>query len=231
MPRFFYEDMEVIESLLIGNYKIIQDSERYRFTSDSVLLSRFLKAKRGEAVADFCSGSGIVGLHFYAENTGIRSVTLFEMQKELADMSSKTVALNGLEQTFCVENVRLQEIPAAYTEKFSLILCNPPYERGGFENVQADKAVCRKELTLTLDELAASAARCLKFGGRFALIHRADRLPEVLYTLHAHALEPKKIQLVAGKAGARPYAALVSAVKGGKAGAEVLPVLVNGREL
>lgn len=219
--------MEVIEDLLIGNYRIIQDSERYRFTSDSVLLSRFLTAKRGEVLADFCSGSGIVGLHFYAENTGVKSVTLFELQKELADMSARTVALNGLEEVFRIENTRLQEIPAAYCEKFSLILCNPPYERGGFENADKDKAVCRKELTLTLEELCLAAKRCLKFGGRFALIHRADRVAEVLYTLRANALEPKKLQFVAGKEGDKPYAVLVAAVKGGKAGVEVLPTLVN----
>ncbi len=219
--------MEVIENLLIGDYRIIQDSERYRFTSDSVLLSRFLKAKRGETVADFCSGSGIVGLHFYAENRGVNSVTLFEMQRELADMSRRTVALNGLEKTFTVENVRLQEIPVCYTEKFSLILCNPPYERGGFENATPQKAVCRKEITLSLEELCLAAKRCLKFGGRFALIHRADRVSEVLNTLHENALEPKQLQFVSGREGAKPYAVLVAAVKGGKAGVNVLPALVN----
>ncbi|MDE5896277.1 MAG: methyltransferase [Clostridia bacterium] len=219
--------MQVIESLLIGNYKIIQDTEKYRFTSDSVLLARFLKAKKGEVVADFCSGSGVIGLHFYAENTGVKSVTLFEMQSELAEMSEKTVALNGLGGVFSVENLRLQDIPTAYTEKFSLILCNPPYERGGFENADPEKAACRKELALTLGELCAAAKRCLKFGGRFALVHRADRLAEVLYTLHENALEPKKMQLVAGRAGEKPYAVLVSAVKGGKCGLEVLPTRVN----
>lgn len=222
--------MEIIEDLLIGNYRIIQDTEKYRFTSDSVLLSRFLRAKRGEVVADFCSGSGIVGLHFYAENSGVKSVTLFEMQEELARMSEKTVALNGLEQIFTVEHMRLQDIPASYTERFSLILCNPPYERGGFEKAQADKATCRKELTLTLGELCGAAFRCLKFGGRLALVHRADRAAEVLYTLHAHGLEPKRLQFISGRAGAKPYAVLVAAVKGGKAGLEVLPQAANGKE-
>lgn len=219
--------MRVIEPLLIGKYQIVQDTALYRFTSDAVLLARFLKAKRGEVVADFCSGSGIVGLHFFAENEGVKSVTLFEMQKELAEMSGETVRLNNLDDVFTVENVRLQEIPAQYVEKFSLILCNPPYERGGFEKAEKDKAICRKELSLTLEELCTAAARCLKFGGRFALVHRADRLSEVLCTLHAHNLEPKKVQLVAGKAGAAPYAVLVSAVKGGKAGTEVLPTAIN----
>ena len=219
--------MQVIEPLLIGNYRIIQDTSLYRFTSDSVLLARFLRAKKGERVADFCSGSGIVGLHFFAENKGVEHVTLFEMQKELAEMSRRTVALNGLEDIFTVENCRLQEIPAAYTEKFSLILCNPPYEREGFEKADGGKAVCRKELSLTLQELVRAAGKCLKFGGRFALVHRADRLSEVLCALHAENLEPKKLQLVAGKENAKPYAVLVAAVKGGKAGLEVLPTKIN----
>ena len=221
--------MQVIESLLIVNYRIIQDTKRYRFTSDSVLLARFLKAKRGEVVADFCSGSGVIGLHFYAENTGVESVTLFEMQKELADMSRATVELNGLEDKFFVENLRLQEIPNAYAEKFSLILCNPPYERGGFATADENKAACRKELALTLPELCAAAKKCLKFGGRFALIHRADRLAEVFCALHGNGLEPKKLQLVTGKSGDKPYAALVLAVKGGKRGIDVMPTHVNAR--
>lgn len=219
--------MQIIEPLLIGNYRIVQDTELYRFTSDSVLLARFVKAKAGEQVADFCAGCGIVGLHFFAENTGIRHVTLFELQKEMAELARRTVELNGLYDLFTVENIAVQDIPPRYTEAFSLILCNPPYEKGGFENADPKKAVCRKELMLPLEELAAAAARCLKFGGRFALVHRADRLAELFCTLHAAGLEPKKLQLVSGKEGAKPYLALVMAKKGGKSGLEVLPTLAN----
>ncbi len=219
--------MEVIESLLIGDYKIIQYTEKYRFTSDSVLLARFLTAKKGERLADFCSGSGVVGLHFFAENKGVESVTLFEMQEELANMSGRTIALNGLENKFQVKNLCLQDIPPEYTEYFSLILCNPPYERDGFENADGGKAVCRKELSLTLEELCFAAKRCLKFGGRFALVHRADRVAEVVSALRTYHLEPKKLQFVAGKEGAKPYAVLIAAVKGGKPGVDVLPTAVN----
>ena len=222
--------MERIEDLLIGNYRIIQDTALYRFTSDAVLLARFLSAKRGERVADFCAGCGVVGLHFYAENRGVEHVTLFEMQPRLAELSARTVALNGLEEVFTVENVRLQDIPARYCEAFSLILCNPPYERGGFAAADAEKALCKKEIALPLEDLCAAASRCLKFGGRFALIHRADRLAELVYTLHARRLEVKKIRPVCGKAGDKPYAVLVAAVKGGKPGTEFLPALVNEKE-
>ena len=149
------------------------------------------------------------------------------MQPALSALAARSVALNGLEGAFTVENVRVQDIPACYTEAFSLILCNPPYERGGFAASDAEKALCRKELSLTLDELCAAAARCLKFGGRFALVHRADRLAELLYTLHDYRLEPKKVCPVCGRTGAKPYAVLVAAVKGGKPGTELMPALVN----
>ncbi len=222
--------MRRVESLGVGKFQIAQDSDLYRFTSDSVLLARFVRAKKNEVVADFCAGSGIVGLHFFAENENVSSVTFFEMQASLAGLCRENIALNGLEEKMACEHMRVQDIPASYTEKFSLILCNPPYERGGFAKEREEIALCRKELSLTLGELSSCAARCLKFGGRLALIQRADRLAEALYTLHEAGLEPKRVQLVAGKAGIAPYAVLISAVKGGRAGVEVLPTLSNEKE-
>ncbi len=230
VPRFFHVFMERTESLLIGGYKIIQDDALYRFTSDAVLLARFLKAKRGERVADFCAGSGVVGLHFYAENKGVEEVVLVEAQSELAEMSARTVALNRLEGVFEVVNSPVQALPARFVEHFSLILCNPPYEKDGFESPQRSRAEGRKELLLRFGELCAAAARALKFGGRFALVHRADRVAEVLSVLREHRLEPKKLQFVAGRAGKKPYAVLVAAVKGGKEGVEVLPERRNEEE-
>lgn len=165
---------ESVDELLEGGLKIIQDSSLYRFTSDAVLLSRFARAKLHDVVADFCSGSGIVGLHFYALHPQIDSVVLFEMQPELAAMSERSIRLNDL-KNFRVECCRVQDIGREYDEKFSLVLCNPPYERGGFEKEDPKKAVCRKELTITLREVVQTAARKLRFGGRLALCNRADR--------------------------------------------------------
>ena len=212
---------------LNDRYKIIQDSELYRFTSDSILLSKFVSAQKGEVVADFCAGGGVVGLNFFACNQGIASVTFFEAQEELAALCSESVSLNGLEDKMQVEVMRLQDIPAQYIEKFSLILCNPPFESGGFENADPKKAPCRKELALTLEELIASAKRCLKFGGRFVLCHRADRSAEVIAALHEANLEVKQMQFVSGKRGREPYLVLLSAKKGAKQGVKVLSEKVN----
>ena len=220
---------ESLEELFEGGLKIIQNKNYYRFTSDSVLLTRFVRAKRGERVADFCAGSGIVGLHFYAlAPEAVSSVTLFEMQPELSEMSARSVALNGLEN-FTAVCSRVQDIGREYNEAFSLVLCNPPYERGGFENADYKKAVCRKEITVTLADIVDAARRALKFGGRLALVNRADRLAEVLYAMKSREIEPKRLQFACGREGARPDLLLAEGTKGAKEGMEILPALVNAR--
>lgn len=218
------KDGEVLESFF-GDKKIIQNINLYRFTSDSVLLSRFVRAKKGERVADFCAGSGVVGFHFLCLNNVVKSLTLFEMQPALADMSRRTAEFNDFDcNVICT---RIQDIGREYDDGFSLILCNPPYERGGFENEVYERAICRKEITVTLKEIVEVAYRKLKYGGRLAIINRADRAAELIYLLKSRGLEPKKLQFVSGTAAAKPYLVMVEAVKGGRAGVEVLPVLIN----
>lgn len=220
-------EYEVAEDMKIDGLKIVQDKRLYRFTSDSVLLSRFARAKKGERVADFCAGCGIVAFHFHALNKekNLR-FTLFEMQKELCALAEKTIELNGF-NGFEIENMRVQDIPSKYAGAFSLVVCNPPYERGGLANEDYAKAVCRKEITLCLPELASAISYALKYGGRLAMVHRADRLAELCYTLKAVDLEVKKIRFVSGKAGDKPYLVLIEAVKGGKPAVEIMPELVN----
>ncbi len=233
MAEISLGEYEQIEDMMIDGLKIVQDTRLYRFTSDSVVLSKFARAKKNDKVADFCSGSGIVAFHFYALQSPILqknlSFTLFEMQESLAALSKKTIALNGF-TSFTVENCRLQDIPEQYREQFSLILCNPPYEKGGFDNDSYEKAVCRKEITLTLQEIAVAAAKCLKFGGRLAMVHRADRLAEICYTLKGVGIEVRRLAFVAGKRGAKPYLVLIEGVKGGKPATEILPMVINEKE-
>ena len=123
----------------------------------------------------------------------------------------------------------MQDIPKEYAERFSLILCNPPYERAGtgFDNADYEKAVCRKEITLTLAEIAKAAAKSLKYGGRLCMVHRADRLAELCYVLKGVGIEVKKLQFVAGRDGTKPYLVLLEGVKGGKPATKILPTIVN----
>lgn len=230
MAEMILGEYEVVEDMGIANLKIIQDKRLYRFTSDSVLLSRFAAVKKGEKIADFCAGSGIVAFHTHALHIDKppAQYTLFEMQAPLCDLAKKTIEYNGFEN-FTVVNCRLQDIPKEYAERFSLILCNPPYERAGtgFDNADYEKAVCRKEITLTLAEIATAAAKALKYGGRLCMVHRADRLAEICYVLKGVGIEVKKLQFVAGRDGTKPYLVLLEGVKGGKPATEILPTIVN----
>lgn len=215
---------EVLEEFF-EDKKIIQNTKLYRFTSDSVLLSRFARAKVRDRVADFCSGSGVVGFHFLCLNPQIGSLTLFEMQESLAEMSERTALLNGFDCK--VMNTKLQNISKEYDDYFSLILCNPPYETAGFENEVYEKAVCRKEITITLPEIVETAYRKLKFGGRFAVINRADRTAELIFLLKKRGLEPKRLQFVSGTLQGKPYLVMIESVKGGKQGVEILNTVIN----
>lgn len=224
-------EYEVLEDMMLDGLKIVQDTRLYRFTSDSVLLSKFAKAKNGDTVADFCAGSGIVSYHFYALNrkkVKDLTFTLFELQENLSALSQKTAKVNGFEN-FSFECGKLQELPEKYTEKFSLVLCNPPYERGGFENDDYHKAICRKEITICLADIANASAKALKFGGRLCMLHRADRLAEVCYTLKSVNIEVKKIQFVGGRYGSKPYLVMIEGVKGGKPTCEILETVYNSK--
>lgn len=225
-------EYEVLEDMLIDGLKIVQDTRLYRFTSDSVLLTRFARAKNGDNVADFCAGSGVVAYHFYALNRkkykNLR-FTLFELQPALSALSQKTAQVNGFDNCAFVCG-RLQDFPENLRETFSLVLCNPPYERGGLENDEYEKAICRKEITVHLKEIAVAAAKALKYGGRLAIINRADRAAELCYTLKEVGIEVKRLQFVAGKAGAKPYLVMAEGVKGGRPSCEILPTIVNDKK-
>lgn len=220
--------MERLEDLLIDNLKIFQDDELYCFTSDAVLLSKFATVKKGDKVADFCSGSGIVGLNLYAHNKCVESLTLFEMQPELFNLSKKSIEYNNLHGKVFAKNVKVQDIDKRYNEYFSLIVCNPPYMEKdcGFSNEEYRIAVCKEEIELTLAELVKAVSKSLKFKGRFALVHRADRLAEIFYEMKKNNIEPKRMQLVAPK-NKKPYLVLIEGVKGGKKGIEILQNEVN----
>lgn len=216
--------MEQLEDLQLLGLKIFQDDNLYRFTSDSVLLSRFARVKSGDKVADFCSGSGIVGFHLYGLNANlVESVTLFEMQKPLFNLSIKSIEYNNLKEKFSAVNTRLQDIGNEYVGKFSLIVCNPPYmaKDSGAHDKNECVAICKSEITLSLEELISAISKCLKFGGRTCIVHRADRLADVICLMREKGLEPKRLQFVSG-GKKEPYLFLIEGVKGGKRGIKIL---------
>ena len=227
--EYFLNKGESIEDLGIGGLKILQSRELYRFTSDAVLLTKFASAKKNEKVADFCSGGGIVGLHYYALNkNSVKSVDMFELQAPLAEMCSRTVELNGLGDIFSVHNQRVQDIGREFDGAFSLILCNPPYERAGTgeKSLSESDRLARHEIAVTLSEIVSVAAKKLKFGGRLCLSHRADRLPDLMCSMRENGLEPKRLKFVIA-GGEVPYLVLIEGAKGGRPALKIEPPFKN----
>lgn len=219
-------DDEKIESLNIKQYKIIQSDALYKFTSDSVILSRFALGG-AQSVCDLCSGSGIVSLHYYSLNDeSVKRVVAVEIQPELAQMNKKSVVLNGLSDVFTVVNMPLQQFSPE--EKFELVLCNPPYaKRGaGIPPKNEHLAVCRTEKTVTLDEIVSAAARVLAVGGRFCMCHKVTRLAEVFSAFEKYDLSPSRLQFVSGSGG-KAYLMLIEGEKGKKAEMEVYNTVIN----
>ena len=221
--------MLVLDDLLIDGLKIYQDDSLYRFTSDAVILSKFASFKRGDVVADFCSGSGIVGLHFYALNNSVKSVDLVEIQPELAELSQKTIEYNNLAEKFTVINKPIQDLTSDYNGKYSLILCNPPYKKAGSgePNSNLKIAMCRHEITVTQEEIIEIAAKKLKHGGRLCMCQRTERLVDLIAKMVSVGLNPTRIQMVVTKAGGAPYLFLIEGVKGVKPQLKILPEFVN----
>lgn len=221
--------MYSLEDLGVSNIKIYQKDGLYKFTSDSILLAKFSSVKNGDVVADFCSGSGIVGFYLYGLNPDkINSVNFFELQKPLYETCLKSIELNSLSDKFFANNIKIQDIDNSYVGKFSLITCNPPYmEAGsGFSDKDQHIAICRREIFLPLKDLVAVIAKCLKFGGRVNMVNRADRLSDVFSEFKKNNIEPKKLQFVSAQ-GKKPYLFMVEGVKGGKSGLNVLQTVQN----
>lgn len=221
---------EQIESLMIGDYKIIQSNLLYRFTSDAVMLTHFAKAKKGDVVLDVCSGSGIVGLNFFALNQDlIKSVTLCEMQPALAQMSQRTVILNGLESKFSVINSRLQDLEPSLNGAFSLVLCNPPYKKAdsGLTGDDYEIAVCKHEITVNINDICAVASRVLKNGGRLVLCNKTERLADVICALDQNGLSPERLVFCHGTERSKPYLFMIEAFKGVKKQLKVLAPIIN----
>jgi len=213
------EIYRITEDLMIGDLKIVQDKRLYRFTSDSIILSRFAKAKGNDRVADFCAGSGIVGLHFFGLNADkIDSVDLFEIQKSMCDLARKSIEINGLEDKFSVYEGKLQNAPQELNGKYSVVLCNPPYKKknSGEQGMSEHIAICRHEREITLDEIIKTAARLLCYDGRLYICQKIERFTDLICAMRAGGIEPCGIDFVRTQPDKPPYLVLVKGVKGKK---------------
>ncbi len=210
--------MEKIEDLGINGYKIIQNKDGFCFGSDAVLLSKFAKIRKGSRVLDLCTGTGIIPVLTYALYAP-ESIDAVEIIPWVAEMAERTMELNGLSEVIRVKNADLKDAPLIYGKKrFDAVTCNPPYMNsgGGVVNPNDDLAVSRHELRCTLDDVVRVSALCLKPTGRLFMVHRADRLCDVITSFRKYKIEPKRMRLVYPNAEKGAVLALVEGLMGGR---------------
>ena len=226
----FLKAGERIDDLQRNGYRIIQDPARFCFGMDAVLLSGFAAdgIKSGAKVVDFGTGTGIIPILLEAR-TKASALTGLEIQPDSADMARRSVALNGLEEKISIIEGDIKEAGELFAAaSFDVVTCNPPYMIGqhGLTNPEAPKAIARHEVLCTFGDVAAQAAKVLRPGGSFYLVHRPFRLAEIMMTLMQHKLEPKRMQLVHPFADREPNMVLLQAVRGGRSRLQVEKPLV-----
>lgn len=216
--RVVLKENERIDDLERNGYRIIQDTKRFCFGMDAVLLSGFARVKEGAHILDLGTGTGIIPILLEAK-TKAEHLTGLEIQEDSADMARRSVLLNGLEDKIDIVTGDIKEAESLFdAASFDVITCNPPYMIGkhGITNEGDAKAIARHEILCTLEDIVSRAAKLLKPGGNFFMVHRPFRLAEIMTVLQAYKLEPKRMQLVYPFVDKEPNMVLIEANRGGK---------------
>lgn len=209
---------ERLDDLHRNRYQIIQNTKKFCFGMDAVLLSGFAKVFQGEQVLDLGTGTGIIPILLEAKTEG-KHFTGLEIQAESADMARRSVAINQLEDKIDIITGDIKEASKIFgLASFDVITSNPPYmnHSHGLVNPSEAKAIARHEILCTLEDVIRETARCLKPNGRFYLVHRPHRLAEIIRILSEYKLEPKRMKLVHPYLEKEPNMVLLEAVRGGK---------------
>lgn len=220
-------DGERIDDLQRSGFRIIQHPGLFRFGTDSVLLADFARARRGERAVDLCCGAGAVALLLLARQAEL-TVSGVEIQPEAADMARRNALLNGLTDRFSVYEGDIRAAHEALgAGAFTLAVCNPPYfKEGGALPADARMRIARHEGELSPGDIARSAARLLKGGGRFAVVYPAPRALEMMRAMEDAGIAPKRVRTIHAGADRPPKHILIDGIRGARAGLHFLEPLI-----
>lgn len=222
------KDDERLDDLLAENLKIIQSPSVFSFSIDAVLLARFAHVPpRNGKIVDLCAGNGVIPLFLSARTKA--SIVAVEIQKRLFDMAQRTVVYNDLQSQVMMKHDDVIGIAKKIGyEKYDLVTCNPPYfpaHEASDKNLLEPFAIARHEIKLTLEQAIQSSSELLKQGGKATFVHRPERLLDIITSMRANRLEPKRIRFVYPKSGKEANTLLIEGIKDGKPGLKVLPPL------
>lgn len=210
---------ETLDDLGIKGIHVIQKKEGFRFGVDAVLLANFAKVKKNASVIDLCTGTGIVPF-ILAGKTNAKNITGIEIQEEFVEMAERSVEFNNLEERVNFINGDLKNLALLKKlTKVDVLTVNPPYklQNSGIINLNDKNAIARHEICCTLEDVIIASRILLKDNGRMYMVHRPDRLVDIVTLMRKHKIEPKRIRMVHPSAGKAPNIVLVEGQRDGGA--------------
>lgn len=188
---------EVIDSLGIKDYKIIQHSDGFKFGIDAVLLANFVCPRKNDVGVDLGSGTGIIPTIILGKSL-VKKITGVEIQSEMVDLSKRSAELNSLEERLNFLHADIKEIPKYFAKhSFDFVTSNPPYYKTDtIISPNTMRNISRHEIKVNLENIFEMSSYLLKPQKPFYLIHRPERLVELIETARRYKLEPKEIQFI-----------------------------------
>lgn len=213
----------------LGNGLVVHVSDLHTFGTDTVVLADFARPKVTDRAIDLGSGCLTIPLLWCRENKP-RAIVAVEVEQDACALSKRSIEDNGLADTIELLCRDLRDLkPVLPAESFDLACVNPPYKAlgSGLLSEAPSRRIARHETQCTLEEICQAAFYLLRFGGRFCLCHRPERLTDVLETMRRAQIEPKRLRLVQQRRDKAPKLALIEGRKGGKSGfMTVMPTLL-----
>ena len=205
---------ERIDDLEYKDLKIIQNEKGFCFGIDSVLISDFARDVKSNSIGvDLGTGTGIIGI-LLAAKTNLRKIIGIEVQKEVADMAKRSVEINKLQDKIEIINMNIKDF-LPQRETFDFVVTNPPYKKleTGKTNESEYKYISRHEVTANLEDFIKVSRYLLKDKGAFYMVHRPDRLVDIMELMRKYKIEPKKIRFVHSTIEKEPTLVLIKGIR------------------
>ena len=207
---------ERIDDLQLKGLKIIQNPKWFCFGIDSVLLSDFVNnIKNNSFVLDLGTGTGILPI-LLCGKTNLKRVIGIEVQQDVAEIAKRNIELNNLKDRFNVINDNINNIDKYFGKnEFDVIITNPPYKKNndGVKNENKQKLISRHEILATLEDFIKVASYCLKDRGSFYMVHKVERLVDIICHMRKYKIEPKRLRFVFTNEKSKPTLVLIEGVK------------------